>query len=282
MAVFIYGLHCPLAGEIRYIGKSVNPQKRLRAHISCAVRHAADHHTSRWIRRLAASDLAPSLVILHKVGPNEKWQDVERRLIADAIQRGLPLTNSTLGGEGLDFVNDGDRQRYLANLSASMKRYCNTEAGKRQMAKLSAIAASDPDVIRRRTEAIREAYRRPEVIARCSEAAKETGSIPSVKLARSKASSAMWENEDYRRRKTAQLASDEFRTAQSMRLSARWSDHAARAKLNNARWTEDQRKAQAQRIAIKNKQPINPEMLARRNAAIKASWDRRKAAKEVG
>lgn len=282
MAVFIYGLHCPLSGEIRYIGKSVNPQKRLRAHISCATRRAADHHTSRWIRRLAANDLAPSLVILHEVGPDERWQDVERELIADAIDRGLPLTNSTSGGEGLDYLNEEDRRRYLANLSASMKRYCNTEVGKRQMAKLSAIAASDPDVIRRRNEAIREAYLRPEVISRCSEAAKKTGSMPSVKLARSKASSAMWTNEDYRRHKTAQLASDEFRAAQSMRLSARWSDLAARAKLNDARWTEGQREAQAQRIAIKNKQPIDPEMLARRNAAIKASWDRRKAAKEAG
>lgn len=282
MAVFIYGLHCPLSGEIRYIGKSVNPQKRLRAHISCAIRGAADHHTSRWIRRLAASDLAPSLVILHEVGADEKWQDVERKFIADAIQRGLRLTNSTAGGEGLDYLNEEDRNRYLVNKAKAMARYRATEAGRKQIAAFATIASSDPEIVARRSEAIRAAYQSDELRQRIGEASKRSASLPSVKAAKSKATLALWEDDDFRKRKLAHLKSDEFRAEQSERLSVRWANPDDRAKLNDARWTEEQRAAQSKRITSRNKKPIDPDVLARRNAAIKASWDRRKAAKEAG
>lgn len=252
MAVFIYGLHCPLSGEIRYIGKSVNPQKRLRAHISCAVRHAADHHTSRWIRRLAASDLAPSLVILHEVGPGEKWQDVERRLIADAIQRGLPLTNSTLGGEGLDYVNEEDRQRHRNKIAASMAKYRETDAGKKQMAAFIGVASGDPEVVARRNEAIKAAYQNEELRLRISEASKRSAAMPSVKAAKSKATAELWEDDAFRKRKLAHLKSDEFRAAQSARISARWADPEAKARMTAGRWTEEARKAQADRIRARN------------------------------
>jgi len=36
MKTVIYGLFCPLAGAIRYIGKSCEPEKRLYAHIYAA------------------------------------------------------------------------------------------------------------------------------------------------------------------------------------------------------------------------------------------------------
>ena len=252
MAVFIYGLHCPLSGEIRYIGKSVNPQKRLRAHISCAIRGAADHHTSRWIRRLSASDLAPSLVILHEVGPDEKWQDVERKLIADAIRRGLRLTNSTAGGEGLDYVNEEDRNRYLANKAKAMARYRATEAGRKKIAAFATIASSDPEIVARRSEAIRATYQNEELRRRIGEASKRTASMPSVKAAKSKATRALWEDDDFRERKLAHLKSDEFRAAQSARIAARWSDPEAKARLVASRWTEEARKAQADRIRARN------------------------------
>ena len=252
MAVFIYGLHCPLSGEIRYIGKSVNPQKRLRAHISCAIRGATDHHTARWIRRLAASDLAPSLVILHEVGQDERWQDVERKLIADAIQRGLRLTNSTAGGEGLDYLNEEDRQRHRNKIAASMAKYRETAAGKKQMAAFLGVASADPEIVARRSEAIRATYQNEELRKRIGEASKRRASMPSVKAAKSKATRALWEDDDFRERKLAQLKSDEFRAAQSARIAARWSDPEAKARLVASRWTEEARKAQADRIRARN------------------------------
>lgn len=252
MAVFIYGLHCPLSGEIRYIGKSVNPQKRLRAHISCAIRGAADHHTSRWIRRLAASDLAPSLVILHEVGPDEKWQDVERKLIADAIHRGLRLTNSTAGGEGLDYLNEEDRNRYLANKAKAMAQYRDTKAGRKQIAAFVNFASSNPEIVARRNESIRKALRKEDVRRRTSEKSKQTAAMPSVKTAQSKAAKALWSDEEYRKHKLAHLKSDEFRAAQSARIAARWADPEAKARLKVSRWTEEARKAQADRIRARN------------------------------
>lgn len=254
MVVFIYGLHCPLSGDIRYIGKSVNPQKRLRAHISSAIRGATDHHTARWIRRLAASDLEPALIILHQVRSGERWQDIERKFIADALKRGADLTNSTAGGEGLDYVNEEDRSRYLANKAKAMAQYRATEAGRKQIAAFVRVASSDPEIVARRSAAIRAAYQNEELRQQISEASKRSSALPSVKAAKSKATAAMWENGEFRKRKLAHLKSDEFRAAQSARIAARWADPEAKARLKAGRWTEEARKAQADRIRARNQQ----------------------------
>jgi hypothetical protein len=38
MKIYIYGLRCPITGDIRYIGKSVNPAKRRLHHLGAAAR----------------------------------------------------------------------------------------------------------------------------------------------------------------------------------------------------------------------------------------------------
>ena len=251
MAVFIYGLFCPVSGGLRYIGKSMNPQKRLSAHVSAAIRGATDHHHARWIRKLAESNLKPDLRILHEVQPGERWQEVERHLISDALGRGISLTNSTAGGEGLDYVNEDDRARYLANKAKAMAKYRATDAGKRQIAAFQAASLS-PENIVRRSESIRAAYQSEDLRQRISETSKRTGALPYVKEAKSKATSALWADETYREKKLAQLKSEEFRAAQSARIAARWADPEAKARLKASRWTEEARKAQADRIRARN------------------------------
>jgi hypothetical protein len=102
----IYGLVCPVAGCVRYIGKATDPERRLAAHLSSARTGRTKYHHGRWLRKLLADGLSPSVVVLFTVhGDGMTWQQAERFFIASANAFGLPLTNATRGGEGLSLTN---------------------------------------------------------------------------------------------------------------------------------------------------------------------------------
>lgn len=94
-SVQIYALRHPLTGEIRYIGKSKDAQKRLKAHIRRS--REQDWPVSRWIRKLALDGLTPSITIITSVEGD--WQSVERGLIEVARAEGFRLLNVAAGGE---------------------------------------------------------------------------------------------------------------------------------------------------------------------------------------
>lgn len=92
----IYGLHDPRDGTIRYIGKAKDSAKRLSGHIRDARRR--DTPVYRWIRKLAAMGLKPSMRVIACV-QNDHWQDYERLIIVDAKLDGIPLLNVADGGD---------------------------------------------------------------------------------------------------------------------------------------------------------------------------------------
>jgi hypothetical protein len=251
MTTFIYGLECPVERTVRYIGKSNNPRRRLSAHISGAQRGAYDHHTARWIRRLLSDGLSPALVILREVRAGERWQDIEREEIASAAGKGWHLTNSTLGGEGLDFADPKDEAVCRANWRRAMEPYWASPGAKTQQQKM-AKAARAPEALARRNQAIREAYQRPEVALRMREVGAEIGARPEVKAAKSVASKANWKNPEYRSTVTLARNDPEFTGKQSERLKERWSDPEKRSRMNEARWTPEKRREQAARIRAYN------------------------------
>jgi hypothetical protein len=90
----------------------------------------------------------------------------------------------------------------------------------------------------------------------------------------------MWKRPGYRERIVAHRNSPDFTQQQADRLTGRWKDPAHRDKMQAARWTDEQRADQVRRLAdrqAKIKKSLTPEVIARRNASIKAAWDRRKA-----
>lgn len=112
--VYIYALADPKTDEIRYVGKSIDPSKRLEDHIKTSYN---DHRRkSNWIQSLMRNDLRPKLIILEEV-PEEFWQDAERNWIAHYRVK-YDLTNHTSGGDGVQNPSIESRQR----LSASWKR----------------------------------------------------------------------------------------------------------------------------------------------------------------
>ena len=65
MTTKIYALICPMDGEVKYIGKSNNPEKRLKDHLLDF--RCMDLHKAQWVRLLKAQKKRPILVVLDEV-----------------------------------------------------------------------------------------------------------------------------------------------------------------------------------------------------------------------
>lgn len=96
---FIYGLRCPLTGLIRYIGKSINPRKRLSRHLHDSRNRKG--HRENWLLYLSKQGLKPTLEIIAKV-PELEWEFWERSYIRLYRCLGFALVNGTDGGEGAE------------------------------------------------------------------------------------------------------------------------------------------------------------------------------------
>jgi hypothetical protein len=86
----IYGLY-DKSGQLRYIGKANNPEKRLSSHMRDARRR--DTPVYRWIRKNGT----PVMHILSQDCTD--WRAEERRLIAEARASGHKLLNVAEGGD---------------------------------------------------------------------------------------------------------------------------------------------------------------------------------------
>ena len=99
---YIYGLFDPRAGcalrDVRYIGKSVNPVRRLAAHLApCNI--SGEDYRCRWFRKLVREGVRPLVRVLEQT-TEARWAARERFWIARARALGAPLTNTADGGNG--------------------------------------------------------------------------------------------------------------------------------------------------------------------------------------
>lgn len=88
MTTYIYGLIDPTVHKVSYIGRTINLYERLDAHID----EVAKTIKGDWIRRLRASGLRPTLVVLDSFedGPADA---IEQWWIEFGRRAGWPLTN---------------------------------------------------------------------------------------------------------------------------------------------------------------------------------------------
>jgi hypothetical protein len=110
---FIYVLIDPRDEAIRYVGKSNDPQYRLKKHIKRATDKT---HRGNWIKVLQSHGLEPRLHIIEET-PYAQWQERERYWIQYYLSQGAPLTNETLGGEGTKSYTP----EFGAKISAGLK-----------------------------------------------------------------------------------------------------------------------------------------------------------------
>lgn len=93
---FIYGLRCPITGEIRYVGKCDDPKARLPGHL----KDSSKNHRTNWLVSLKTQGLIPILEVIAKV-PESEWEFWERSYIRLYRCLGFDLVNGTDGGEGV-------------------------------------------------------------------------------------------------------------------------------------------------------------------------------------
>lgn len=89
---YIYGLRDPFDGDIKYVGKSFHPRRRLRSHLGEARRCRKLYPSVKvlWLRDLLAVRARPELVILEETTAHE-WPVREQYW----IRRLRPCANTT-------------------------------------------------------------------------------------------------------------------------------------------------------------------------------------------
>lgn len=74
---FVYGLAEPDTGRIRYVGRSIDPWRRIDEHVSAA----ATDPIHGWVAELRDRGLSPLLVILAPIGPSDSPDALEQQFI---------------------------------------------------------------------------------------------------------------------------------------------------------------------------------------------------------
>lgn len=268
---FIYVLKCPSSGEIRYVGKTDNPKRRLNRHIRDSARGSSDYR-SRWIRTLLASGSKPIMEIVRTLEPHEDWQEAEIAEIKIHRERGCRLTNCTDGGDGAALI---DPERI------AWRNYRAREALK------------DPKVKQKIAEGI-AAHWAGNTVARkeMSEKQKAIGSTPIERAIRSARMRRLWEQD--KERMLASQSTAEFRKGHSERIAKAWADPAIRSKMDEVNRNPESRKKKSEGAKHRWSDPVNraravekakaratPEYRAMMAEKTRLSWEKRRANAEL-
>lgn len=94
--VYIYSLVDPRTKQVRYIGQTNNPQRRLKQHIAGRSDQKITPVKS-WIKSLLKNDLVPKMEIVEKCN-SDNWQEREKHHIQKARNEIENLLNIADGG----------------------------------------------------------------------------------------------------------------------------------------------------------------------------------------
>ena len=104
MKTHIYVLICPLSKEVRYVGKSNDPQRRLKDHMIDFRTRLGEFKKVTWLRGLFEKKLKPEMEIIDTIDMND-WKYWEQWWIEYFKYLGFSLVNSKSGGNGLSVGN---------------------------------------------------------------------------------------------------------------------------------------------------------------------------------
>lgn len=259
MSDYIYALLCP-EGKIRYIGKSIDPEERLREHIRTA-KSGAQHHCANWIRKLLKADLQPSVRVIEEVQEGASWQEAEIRQIALHLAQGHRLTNATLGGEGATITCPIIREKCR---QASIRAHALPQVKAKDQANSRANWAK-AEYREKHARAMAQAFLRPEVKASKSAAAIKKWQDPEYKTALSEKHKLINSDPEYVRDRIA-------KAAVSNALPEVRAKRSASAKVANSRPDVLEKNRLKQEALWKD-----PEYRRTQSEARKASWAKRVA-----
>lgn len=167
----IYGLADPTTGQLRYVGKTTKPRRRLDEHIADA-RRGVNRPSSHWIRSLLKKGQRPEIFEIEECGAGTDWEEAEQFWIAYFRSIGCRLLNLSIGGgsgslgwrataeqrarrslatRGRIVSADTRRRIGLANTGrphTERQRRLNSEAKRGEKSTKAKIKATDVPVIR--------------------------------------------------------------------------------------------------------------------------------------
>jgi len=101
--LYIYALLDPITSEVRYVGQTKNPRKRLLSHISLARTGRERNHKACWIKGLLSKELEPIQKLLEtceiEIGHNQEdfwikyYQDKNHRILNTEAPAKTPCLN---------------------------------------------------------------------------------------------------------------------------------------------------------------------------------------------
>lgn len=115
MRNYIYVLKDPISNEIRYVGKSNNPENRLKRHLSDYSLIESWTSKNKWLLNLKSNNLLPLMEVIDSA-ELENIDELEIKWIKHYRELGLKLTNDTDGGDGFDWTGKKHSEESIEKL----------------------------------------------------------------------------------------------------------------------------------------------------------------------
>lgn len=129
MEIFIYVLKNPITGEIKYVGKTNNPKRRLYSHIEESKRKTGlkNRRVINWINSLLKDKLKPKMEIV-EICNNNNWEEKEIYWINYYRNIGIDLCNIENGGKHSEKkFSDKTKSIHANNLRKLRSKYSENE-----------------------------------------------------------------------------------------------------------------------------------------------------------
>jgi predicted GIY-YIG superfamily endonuclease len=98
---YIYILQDPDTMDVRYVGKTTNPRKRLYQHTNKRVQeYSRRRYLSNWLLKLLNDNKKPIMTIIDQI--ENDWRTLEIYWIEQFKNWGYKLVNITIGGDGIE------------------------------------------------------------------------------------------------------------------------------------------------------------------------------------
>lgn len=118
MKNYIYVLKDPISNEIRYVGKSNNPENRLKKHLNTSSLMESWTSKNKWLLNLKKQDLLPIMEVIDST-ELDNINELEIKWIKYYNGLGLELTNGTVGGDGFDWTSKKHSKESIEKLKLS-------------------------------------------------------------------------------------------------------------------------------------------------------------------
>lgn len=224
--VYIYGLVDPREPEeIRYVGKTIDPRKRLKGHERYS-RNGGTFPVNYWIRKLQKESVAPVLEILEEC-TGWDWIEREQHHVAYwRIASNKKLMNATDGGEGVKGYQPSEKERKAA--SERLKKMWKDPEMRGRLSESRRRMWKDPDFRERGSNVMREKWKDPEYRERLLESQERRWEKPEERDKAAEKQRENWKDPEYRERATRaaneQWADPKKRQKAAERQRERWKD----------------------------------------------------------